>query len=197
MAVMVELDGAADRRVLLRQLEQAALHGSAVAVTLARGLDDGAGVYALMHMQRHRGHLEGGVLGLPRPLQLRVEVRVVGVGLPSRVPVGLRRDEADGRVVESIFVPVIVGLDGPLGLVVGFSFWHGMLRMVIVPAPCMCWNVDLPLRVGLGRWGLMIADVADPDQGYRAERTRAASLAVHIFTRVLDLAAGRDAAMTE
>ena len=72
MAVLVELDGIADRRVLLRYLKQAALHGSAIAVALAGGLDDGAGIDALVDMERHRRHLEGGVLRLASPLQLRI-----------------------------------------------------------------------------------------------------------------------------
>jgi len=67
-------------------------------------------------VQGDGGHLEGGVLGLAGPLQLRVEVGVVGVGLPARVGVGLRRDQADGRVVEPLLVGVLVGLYRAFGL---------------------------------------------------------------------------------
>ena len=42
-------------------------------------LDDGTGVNALVDVKGNGGDFKGGVLGLARPLQLRVEVGVVGV----------------------------------------------------------------------------------------------------------------------
>ena len=80
-----------------------------------------------MDVQGYRGDLEGCVLRFVGPLQLRVEVRVVGVGLPACVAIGIRRDEADGRVVEPLFAPVIVRDDGPLGPAPP-SCSHGVLR---------------------------------------------------------------------
>ena len=70
---------------------------------------------------------------LPAHWSCRVQVGVVGVSLPSRVPVGLRRDETHGRVVQPILVPVVVGLDRPLGLVWSSSRWHGALLVAILP----------------------------------------------------------------
>jgi len=64
-------------------------------------------------VERDGRYLKGGVLGLAGPLQLRVQVRVVGVGLfRPRVRVRLRRHQAHGRVVHPLLVGVLVGLDG-------------------------------------------------------------------------------------
>lgn len=71
-------------------------------------------------MQRDRGHLEGCVLRLARPLELRVPVRIVGIGaLCARVGIGVGRDQPDGRVVHPLLVPMLVGFNRPFGL--GFS----------------------------------------------------------------------------
>ena len=84
----------------------------------AHRLDAGARVNALVDVQRDGGRLEGGMLGLARPDQLRVEVRVVGVALLVlvRVGVGLRRHQTGGRVVDPRLIAVLVGLDRSLGL---------------------------------------------------------------------------------
>ena len=117
VAVLVELDGVADGRILLRQLEEAGLHGGAVAVALACGLDDGAGVDALVDMEGYGGHLEGGVFCLASPLQLGVEVGVVGVSPATCVLIGLRRDHTHGRVVQPLLVAVVIVLDRTFGLI--------------------------------------------------------------------------------
>ena len=63
---------------------------------------------ASIERQGHGRHVKGRVLRLAGPLELRVEMRVVGVSLAARVLVGVGRHEADGRVVEPLFVPVVV-----------------------------------------------------------------------------------------
>ena len=67
-----------------------------------------AAMIASIERQRYGRHLEGRVLRFAGPLELRVEVRIVGVGLAARVLVGIGRHETDGRVVEPLFVPVVV-----------------------------------------------------------------------------------------
>jgi hypothetical protein len=54
------------------------------------------------------------LLGLPGPDQLRVEVRIVGIGLLTRVPVGVGRDQTDGRVVQPLPALMEVVLNPPL-----------------------------------------------------------------------------------
>jgi hypothetical protein len=54
---------------------------------------------------------DSGSFGLAGPLELRVEVRIVGVGLFPRVGVGLGRHQADRWVIEPLFVGVLVGFD--------------------------------------------------------------------------------------
>ena len=47
------------------------------------------------------GNSKGSTLSLARPLENRVEMGVVGIGLLVRVEIGLRGHEAEGRVVEA------------------------------------------------------------------------------------------------
>ena len=68
---------------------------------------------SLVDVQRDRRHLERRVLRLSGPGKLRVEMRIVGVGLAPRVTVGLGRDQADGRVVHTLLVGMRVGFDVP------------------------------------------------------------------------------------
>lgn len=78
--------------------------------TGAQGVDDAGGGDALVDVQRNGLDVEGEVLGLAGPLELRVEARVVGVGFfapGQRVHVG----DASGRVVEAR-VGVAVGVGG-------------------------------------------------------------------------------------
>ena len=117
--VPVEVDGLPDRRVLLRGVEQGALEALAPglrAVALPHRLHDGARVDALVDVQGDGGDLERRVFGLARPGELRVDVGIVGPGLAARVPVGLRRDQADGRVVHALLARVRVVLDVALTL---------------------------------------------------------------------------------
>ena len=78
--VAVELGGLADDgRVVFQQGKEGMLL-LLVAVTFAHGLDDGAGVDALVDVEGDGRNLKGGVLGLARPLQFWVQAGVVGVG---------------------------------------------------------------------------------------------------------------------
>ena len=118
VAVLVELNGVAQRRVLLRQLEKRELPctEAAAPLRLLDGLDDGARVDALMDVERHRRHLEGGTCSaLPAHCELRVQVRVVLVGLLTRIRIRLRRHQPDRRIVQPFLVPMVVGLNRPLG----------------------------------------------------------------------------------
>src|SRR5229473_6038639 len=85
---------------------------------VAHSLDDGLGINALVHVQRDGGHLKGGMLGLARPLEGRVEVRVVGIGFLARVLIGRRRNQPDRRIV--------------LALLVGWSY----CEMSLLALPC-------------------------------------------------------------
>ena len=109
VSVLVELDGLADRRVFLRLGKQGSLR--CLSVAFPHRLHDGARVNALVNVQGDGRHLERGVLGLPGPDELRIEVRVVGVGLLARVLVGLRRHQANRRVVHALLVGVRVVLN--------------------------------------------------------------------------------------
>ena len=52
------------------------------------------------------------MLRLARPDELGIEMRIVGVAAAALLPVGFRRDQAHGRVVEPLLVLVLVGLNG-------------------------------------------------------------------------------------
>ena len=56
------------------------------------------------------------MLGLACPLQLRVKMRVVGIGLPAGVLVGVGRHKADRRVVH----PLLAGVGVDLNVLGGF-----------------------------------------------------------------------------
>ena len=69
-----------------------------------------------MDVQRDGGDREGGVFRLAGPVQLRVQVRVVGAGfLCPGVGVGVGCHQPDGRVVGPLLALVLVGLDRALG----------------------------------------------------------------------------------
>ena len=114
VAVPVKLDGLAQRRVFRRRGEQG--HLRLRTVLLAHRFDDRARVNALVHVQRHGRHLERGVLRLAGPRKLRVQMWIVRIGPAARVAVGLRRHQADGRVVHALLAGMRVGLDVPPGL---------------------------------------------------------------------------------
>ena len=69
------------------------------AVLALHGLHDGARVNAFMDVQRNGRHLERGPLRLPRPDQLRVQVRIVAVLLLRLLIVCCGCHQPDGRVV--------------------------------------------------------------------------------------------------
>ena len=111
VTVTVELDGLAERRVFLRRGEQR--HLRLRAVSLAHRLNNRARVDALVHVQRHGRHLERRMLRLAGPRELRVQVRVVGIGPAARVAVGLRCNQANGRVVDALLIGMRVGFNVP------------------------------------------------------------------------------------
>ena len=122
MLVAVEFDGLTNGWVLVRQGEQGKLL-RLQAVVPAHRLDDGARVDALVDVQRDGRDLEGRVLGLAGPLELRVQMRVVGIGHWREIDVGLWGHKASGRVVDALFVGVLVGFNRALGLP-GLCSWH-------------------------------------------------------------------------
>ena len=100
----------------------------AVAVRhLADRLDDRPRVDPLVDVERDGRDLEAGALGLAGPDELRVEVRIVRVRLACAASrVGLRRDQADGRVVDPLLVVVLVLLDRLLA-----AAWDGFLPVPV------------------------------------------------------------------
>ena len=107
--VLVEVQCLAQRWILRGLLEEGGLDRARLLPPY--GLEDRARIDALMHVERDRRYLERHPLGLPRPLQFWIEVRVVGVLLPRLVAIALRRDEADRRVIGSFLPAVLVLLD--------------------------------------------------------------------------------------
>ena len=57
----------------------------------------------LVNVERDSRDLERSALGLPGPLKGGIEMRVIGVDLLADVPVRLRRDKTDGRIVDRFF----------------------------------------------------------------------------------------------
>src|SRR5215208_3148810 len=112
MLMLVEIYRLPERRVFLRRLEEGGL--LLVGIILLDRFNDGARVYPLVDVQRDGRYLEGGMLRLARPLQHRVEVRIVGVSLRLGVAVGVGRYETDGRVVLARLASVVVLFDGLL-----------------------------------------------------------------------------------
>ena len=98
MPVAVELHRLPQRRVLDRELKERGL--PVVAVAALRRPDDRPRVDPFVDMEGDRRDLERRMLGLPRPHELRVEVRVVGVGLCVVPGFGLRTHETCRRVIQ-------------------------------------------------------------------------------------------------
>ena len=110
VAVFVELDGLPDRWVLPRRLEQGRLGFPAVAVP--HGLDGRAGIDSLVHVERDGRHLERRMLRLAGPDELRIEMRVVGVGrFRCYVSVRFRGHQTDARIVRPPLSEVLVAPD--------------------------------------------------------------------------------------
>ena len=82
-----------------------------------------------MDVEGDSGNFKGGVFLFAGPDELRVEMRIVGVGFAgSNGRIGFRSDEADGWIVNASFAFVVVLLDGTLG---GLGF-GGLLRNVLM-----------------------------------------------------------------
>jgi len=108
--VAVEVNGFAERRIFFTSLEQVALRGpQRDTIALANGFDDGAWVNALVDVEGNRRDLERQMLFLSGPYKLWVEMRIVFVGLARcNGGIGLRSDQANGRIVCAGFCFVIV-----------------------------------------------------------------------------------------
>lgn len=109
MPMLIKVDGASYRRILIRKLEEGDLPG-ALALLLHR-LDNSLGIYPLMDMEGDDGDLKGCALCLPCPNELRIEVRVVLIGLHAAIFVCLGGYQAHGRVIAAFLVLVVVLLD--------------------------------------------------------------------------------------
>src|SRR5437868_5610606 len=75
-----------------------------------------------MNVERDRGHLEGGVLGLPSPVELRVKVRIVCINSLAPIPVCVGGDETYGRIIHTLLVGMNVVMDLPFLLFLGILF---------------------------------------------------------------------------
>jgi hypothetical protein len=106
--MLVEVNSLPEGWILLRSLEEGRLLHHDFTVAALHRLYDRVRVDALVNMERDGGYLEGGVLGLTSPHKLRVEVRVVGVGLALAIPVCFRRHQARRRIVFASLVEVLV-----------------------------------------------------------------------------------------
>ena len=79
MSMFVKFDGLAQRRIHLARREQR--HLRAVPIFSPHCLDNRARIDALVHIQRNTRHFKRRALRFSRPLQLRIEMRIVGVTL--------------------------------------------------------------------------------------------------------------------
>jgi len=81
VGMAVEVHGFAERRIFFFGFEEVALRGlERDAVAFADGFDDGARVNALVDVKGDGGDFERGVFFFAGPDELRVEMRIVGVG---------------------------------------------------------------------------------------------------------------------
>src|SRR5579862_1894716 len=109
--VAVEIYGFAERRIFFAGFEEGWLKrrrrdagGTRSAVALANGFDDGARVDAFVDVEGYGGNFEGSVLGFAGPDELRIEVRIVGVGFAGQDRrIGFRSDQADWGIVDAGF----------------------------------------------------------------------------------------------
>jgi len=113
-----------------------------VAVAALRCPDDCPRVDSFVNVEGDRRDLKRRVLGLPRPLELRVEVRVVRVGLCAVIGFGRRADQSRRRVIQPAGSLVVVLLDI---LLVGFLLSPGhriacviffLKKLNVVNFPC-------------------------------------------------------------
>ncbi len=64
-----------------------------------------------MYVEGNGWDFKRGMLGLARPDKLGVKMRVIGIGLFAGVPIGFRRYQTNGRVVDALLVAMIVLLN--------------------------------------------------------------------------------------
>lgn len=140
--VAVELHRLPERGVLDRELKERGLPVIAVAA-LCRP-DDCPRVDPFVDVEGDRWDIKGGALGLPRPLELRVEVRVVRVGLCAVIGFGRRADQSRRRVIQPAGPLMVVLLDI---LLVGFLLSPGhriacvilfLQKLNVVKCSCAC-----------------------------------------------------------
>ena len=79
MFMLIKFDRFPERGILPLEFEERGLT-LGFAVSLPYRLDDRAGVYPFVDMKGYGRDLKGGMLGLSGPDELRIKVRVVGVG---------------------------------------------------------------------------------------------------------------------
>lgn len=111
--VFVKFDGFAEGRVLGGRLKKGELQWCGGVGCFTNRFNDGARVYALVDVERLGRDGKGEMLGFACPLELRVEMRVVGVGFlrGREVGVGGGGDHADGRVVGALGFGVLIGVN--------------------------------------------------------------------------------------
>lgn len=128
VCVLIEFDSLAQRGIFSFRAEKRKLF-IVVSIFLADGFKDCAWVHAFVNVKRHGRHLEAGALRLPSPLQRRIKMRIIGVGSFLRVLVGLRRHEADGRIVHPLLFRMTVLLNRSFVALRAFCSCHECERL--------------------------------------------------------------------
>ncbi|MCX6689863.1 MAG: hypothetical protein NTZ39_09295 [Methanoregula sp.] len=95
--VLVELDCFPYRRILSGKFEKGDLPPASV--PFLYGADDGTGINAFVNVEGDGGDIKRYVLCLACPLELRVKMRIVLVGLLLTIRICLGADESDGGIV--------------------------------------------------------------------------------------------------
>ena len=111
VVVLVEVECIAQWQILVRRVEEVALSHGAVAVLLSHGLQDRPRLDPLVNVERDGRDLERCPLGLSRPNEPRIEMRVVFVRLLLTLRVRRRGYQPDLRVVHPGLALMVVRLD--------------------------------------------------------------------------------------
>ena len=92
------------------------------AVLLSHRLDDSLWVDPLVDVQRDGRYFKARVFGFARPDELRVKMGIVLILLLlAGLLIRFRSDQAHRWVVQPLFVPVVILLEGLLGLLRAFG----------------------------------------------------------------------------